>query len=180
MNGLIDLSAIEEKLKQGNVELDMLKEAVQRYEELGLELLKILDYAVKCASGDEREKLEKLYRQFARKNLSDLCETLRKRGRSLRTSSPEGVYKRFFDEGPTGLTFRLLELTRLGKREEVFHLLLREFVAAGEEMPFELVKAFDPIYSTEVFKTFVYSFLGGLLGPVYESSTGGISDEQSE
>lgn len=74
---------------------------------------------------------------------------------------------------PKAITFRVLELTRLGKREEVFHIILREFVNAQEEVGKNFVKAFNPKYSVEGFKVMVYSFLSALLGKEMEKNKEG-------
>ncbi len=77
------------------------------------------------------------------------------------------LHKRFYDEDkekPSGMTFRILELSRLGKRDEVFYILLREFVTAGEEFNEKLLKIFNPQYSIESFRVLLYSFFSGLFG----------------
>jgi hypothetical protein len=180
----LDLEPVKEELKRGDIKLETVKDAVKKYKDMGFELLKLLEYASKIAKGDERKEIERLYKEFAHKSSSDLCESLRRKARRLREISEDGVCQRFFkDNAPTGTTFRLLELTRMGRRDEVFHLILREFLSSGEEVPYELMKAFDPIFPIEIFKVFVYSFVGGLSKPAEKptaSGQGGDQDEQSE
>ena len=101
-------------------------------------------------------------------NISNMTEKLTKYGYGLRNSE---VYKRFYNidkKSPEGIVFRLLELVRLGKRDEAFYVILREFSTAQEEIGLYLVKAFNPIYPDDIFKTFIYSFLSGLLGKKLE------------
>ena len=115
----------------------------------------------KCKSKDKVSS--KLHNDVSSR-MSELCDRLKAYGEGLRGSA---VYERFYDKKkkmPRGLTFRLLELTRMGKRDEVFYIILREFANAQQEINQHLVKAFNPRYSIESFKTLVYSFLSGLLG----------------
>ncbi|MGC8778253.1 MAG: hypothetical protein ACP5Q4_06200, partial [Candidatus Caldatribacteriaceae bacterium] len=64
---------------------------------------------------------------------------------------------------PRGSAYRILELTRLGKRDEVFFSLLNVF--QGTEISPDLARAFNPVYPDDLFRVFIYSFLSGLLGP---------------
>ncbi|MEM4589278.1 MAG: hypothetical protein QXL73_04695, partial [Thermoplasmata archaeon] len=64
--------------------------------------------------------------------------------------------------------FRIMERVRHSQRSEVQYLITRIFVANKKEIPSLLVKAFNPIYSDELFKTFIYSFLSGILGETKE------------
>ena len=59
------------------------------------------------------------------------------------------------------MVFRLLELTRLNKKSDVYHLLLRAYVAAGVAFPDVLIDLFE-IRDDELFKTGVYAFISGL------------------
>lgn len=66
------------------------------------------------------------------------------------------------------LVFRLLELTRLNRKADVYHLLLRVYVARNMEFPSSLAKVFS-ITNSELFKTGVYAYISGLrLGDKYE------------
>ncbi|ABP65960.1 hypothetical protein Csac_0314 [Caldicellulosiruptor saccharolyticus DSM 8903] len=164
---------LEEAILQNQIEFKTFAQAVSSYKKLGFELEKILEWAVNNAKGEDKIKLWGLYKEFSLQNISELCEWLRWYGESLRNSK---VYERFFDKEkkvPKAITFRVLELTRLGKREEVFHIILREFVNAQEEVGKNFVKAFNPKYSVEGFKVMVYSFLSALLGKEMEKNKEG-------
>ena len=153
-----------EYINQNEIESSLFKKAVDDYKKIGFELEKILEYAAKNAKGENKSRLERLHDDISLQNISELCDELRAHGEELRGSA---VYKRFYNKDkkmPRGLTFRLLELTRMGKRDEVFYIILREFANAQQEINQHLVKAFNPRYSIESFKTLVYSFLSGLLG----------------
>jgi CRISPR-associated protein Cst1 len=69
---------------------------------------------------------------------------------------------RILKDNKSGLVFRLLELTRMGKKEDVYHLLLRAYVAESKTFPLELRTAFtvqDPL-----FKNSIYAFIASLTG----------------
>lgn len=66
-------------------------------------------------------------------------------------------------EEKKGLVFRVLELTRMGKKEDVYHLLLRAFIAESKPFPDELRKAFN-IDDPALFKNSIYAFIAGLRG----------------
>lgn len=57
--------------------------------------------------------------------------------------------------------FRLLELTRLHRKADVFHLLLRIYVAAGREFPEQLARLFT-VRDPNLFKTGIYAYISGL------------------
>jgi len=59
------------------------------------------------------------------------------------------------------LVFRLLELTRLNRKADVYHLLLRTYVANEMEFPTTLTHLFT-IPDDELFKTGIYAFISGL------------------
>lgn len=125
-----------------------------------LQLQSITEYLAKYSQ--RKDGWQKLYSALAAENAGVLCEKLRRYGFRLRDTT---VYERVYDvrKGqPKGLVYRILELTRLGKRDEVFFSLFSVF--QGVEISPDLAKAFSPVYSDELFRTFVYSFLSGLLG----------------
>ncbi len=57
--------------------------------------------------------------------------------------------------------YRLLELTRLGRRSEVYHLLLRTYMAHGREFPGELNKVFST-HDEEDFKLYMMAYISGM------------------
>lgn len=155
---------LEEAIQKNQIEFTQFKKAIDSYKELGFELEKILEYAANNAKDEDKVKLWALFNEVSLQNISELCDRLRRYGDLLKNSE---VHRRFYDEDkkvPRAIAFRVLELTRLGKRDEVFHMILREFVNAKEGVNHELVKAFNPKYSIETFKVLVYSFMSGLLG----------------
>ena len=71
---------------------------------------------------------------------------------------------RALKEEKSGLVFRLLELTRMGKKEDVYHLLLRTFIAESKSFPVELRDAFN-VKDISLFKNSIYAFIAGLISP---------------
>jgi CRISPR-associated protein Cst1 len=59
------------------------------------------------------------------------------------------------------LVFRLLELTRLNRKADVYHLLLRLYVAKNITFPAQLSNLFT-IQDSELFKIGIYAFISGL------------------
>ncbi len=60
-----------------------------------------------------------------------------------------------------GLVFRLMELTRLNRKADVYHLLLRLYVARNITFPAQLSKLFT-IQDSELFRNGIYAFISGL------------------
>lgn len=165
MNNVLNLEKLkelEEQIKSGNITYETLERVIEEYKKIGFYLEKLLEYAIKNTSKDNT-KLQRLYEEIRLKNIGNLCDELRNYGESLQRTE---LYKRLCDEKgkPSGMTFRILELSRLGKRDEVFYILLREFVTAGEEFNEKLLKIFNPQYSIESFRILLYSFFSGLFG----------------
>ncbi|MDK2836561.1 MAG: CRISPR-associated protein Cst1 [Thermosediminibacterales bacterium] len=65
------------------------------------------------------------------------------------------------DNSKKNLVYRLLELTRLNKKSDVYHLLVRAYVANGNTFPSSLARLFE-ISDAELFKTGIYAYISGL------------------
>ena len=59
--------------------------------------------------------------------------------------------------------FRILELTRLGRINDSYQMIMRILVSAGKEVPSELVKVLSE-QDQELQKSYIYAFLSGVLG----------------
>lgn len=119
------------------------------------EFIGLVDYASKIS--DEPDKYKKLLLKIKGKNMSDLIESFEGLGYAIKKDKN---LKDAFEH----MGYRLLEQTRVGKRDEVFHNILRIFVANKQKFPNILVEAFKPIYTDQMFKVFIFSFLSGLIG----------------
>ncbi|MBC7350866.1 MAG: hypothetical protein H5U08_00760 [Thermogutta sp.] len=152
------LQQLEDQLKAGTPDIDQFRQAYVALRELSRRLQSLLQWAGEDRRGKEDEKkFQGLYRQVAGWNASELMETLKRTGFALKKDS--GLKDVFDRQG-----YRILELVRAGKRDEAFHAILRIFVSAKREFPTQLVEAFKPVYSDELFKVFLFSFLSGILG----------------
>ncbi|GIX01857.1 MAG: hypothetical protein KatS3mg112_0794 [Thermogutta sp.] len=153
-----ELQQLEEQLKEGTPDVKEFYKAYDALTALSRRLQSLLQWAAEDRRGTENEKkFLGLYRQVAGWNASDLMESLKRTGFALKKNSD---LKDAFDRQG----YRILELVRAGKRDETFHAILRIFVSAKKEFPSQLVEAFKPVYSDQLFKVFLFSFLSGILG----------------
>ncbi|WP_027357654.1 hypothetical protein [Desulfofundulus thermocisternus] len=67
----------------------------------------------------------------------------------------------------SSLIYRLLELVRLGKKDEAYYLLLRSYIAESRPFPPVLTKVFQ-LQNANLFKNFMFSYIAGV-----QSNTGG-------
>jgi hypothetical protein len=170
MSTSTEVSSLEQRLEQLKKQLRTGEPLFDDFQEFHSDLRKIrrefqdlLQWAVEDRRGKENEKeFRGLYRQVAGWNASDLMESLKRTGFALKR---ERDLKDAFDRQG----YRILELVRSGKRDEAFHAILRIFVSAKKEFPSQLVEAFKPVYSEELFKVFLFSFLSGILGKEEET-----------
>lgn len=58
---------------------------------------------------------------------------------------------------------RILEQVRLGKRDTVIGMLMRNFIVRNVSIPSELIEALKPKYDTNLFRAFIYAFLSGFI-----------------
>ncbi len=117
------------------------------------EFQRLLEYAVELKK-DEKEFLE-LYRRVSDRNSSNFVDELTRKGYELKNKFGEDFNK-------SG--YRLLELTRIGERDEVYYSILKIFVANNKKFLDKLIEAFKPIYTEEMFKVFLFLFLSGIIG----------------
>jgi hypothetical protein len=161
------LSSLVKEKKDNSGELQNGLEEFEKFlKNLQQDFVKKLEYASRITKD---EKIDKLYRRWAQKNISDLIDKLRDEGGKV---AREKSLKEDFDK----VIFRLMELTRLGKRSEVFYGIYRIFIARNKEIPKVLCEPFKPIYSDEIFKVMIFSFLSGIMEKGGEKHGGGEED----
>ncbi|MGC9101255.1 MAG: hypothetical protein ACP5HC_08395 [Caldisericum sp.] len=147
---------LKNQLQEGNLDLKSFEQVYQRLQELQREFLRLLEWAIEDQRGKKyEEEFKTLYQKIAGWKVSELIEKLKEEGLRLRKSD---LKKAFDQQG-----YRILELVRAGKRDAVFYTILRIFVSAREKFPPELVEVFKPVYSDELFKIFLFSFLSSVL-----------------
>ncbi len=151
----------EQLIKTDAPSIDDFLQAYQQLKKLSRELQELLQWA----SEQHRTKKEfrGLYRQIVNWNASELIGSLKRTGLVLKQD--RGLKDAFDRQG-----YRLLELVRTGARDDVFHAILRIFVSAKKKLPGRLVEAFKPIYSDELFKVLLFSFLSSILGKEREDN----------
>lgn len=145
-----------------STQYNIFKGVIDALNNFKLQLQDLLEFTSKNVTNNQ-EKYRQLYVRLTQQNAKELCEKLRSYGFSLRNN--QEIYEKVYDsekKKARGLVFRILELTRLGKREEVFYSIFNIF--QGYEINSILARAFNPAYSEDLFKVFIYSFLSGLLG----------------
>jgi len=148
------LSSLVKEKKDNSGELQNGLEEFEKFlKDLQQNFVKTLEFASRITKD---EKIDKLYRKWAQKNISDLIDKLKRAGSKI---AKEKGLKEDFDK----VIFRLMELTRLGKRSEVFYGIYRILVARNKEIPKVLCEPFKPIYSDEIFKVMIFSFLSGIM-----------------
>ncbi|MCS7164423.1 MAG: hypothetical protein NZ845_05445 [Thermodesulfovibrio sp.] len=162
-----ELEELKTAIRNNNITEERVKLTLKKYRDLSFEIQKLLDYAVKITKGNEREKIYKIYKNLLNINAGEMAEKLRNLGYSLKNDpNYENVKEALSDQA-----FRILERTRHAQRSEVFYIIERIFIANNRNFPPLLVQVFNPNYSEEIFKTFIYSFLSGILG---EKEEGGL------
>jgi hypothetical protein len=159
---------LQEKIKSNHLNYEDFKNIISAYQDLALEFQKILESAWKLSKGEDKEKFRRLYAKFSNDIAGELTEQLYRIGRNLKKEE-EKLTSTFNNIG-----YRILERTRLGLRDEVCYMIVRAFYTNNKEVPEKLAEAFKPVYSEELFKTFIYSFLSGILG---ETKTEGGEEE---
>lgn len=157
----LTLDDLEVQLKKGDPNLYDFKAVFDSLKEDLVTLQQQVNYAKSLNREKERE-FERLHQDLAGHNATILMDKLRGYGYRLRKNS---ALRSAFEN----IGYRILEKARSGKRSEVYHMILRIFIAQKAEIPNILNEPFKPVYSKEMFKVFLFSFLGGVLGQEKES-----------
>ena len=149
----ITFEELEQQLKDAKPEYKKFREYYNNLKKQQMEFQRLLEYAIDLKK-DEIE-FQKLYREVTARNTSDLVDALMRKGYAFRKDLGDAFQN---------VGYRLLEQTRAGKRDDVYYGILRVFVSQNKKFPDDLVEAFKPIYTDEMFKVFIFSFLSGIIG----------------
>lgn len=106
---------------------------------------------------DEMKKVNKLLEDLRRSEPDFLIERLRRAG--YRSAQDNKSLKEAINKE----ALRILEQVRLGKRDVVIGMLMRNFTIRNVKIPSELVEALKPKYDTNLFRAFIYAFLSGFI-----------------
>jgi hypothetical protein len=172
---------LNEKVKNNTLNVADIDNTLNSLKKFKLELQSLLEYAVRYGNGNEKDEMQKRCKTLTLENQGEMVESLRNLGFSISMKKhikDNNEYNNDIHKALSLQAFRIIEKTRCGKRDEVYYMLARIFIANEEKFPFLLAKAFNPNYSEEIFKVFIYSFLCGALGDSNEkelekTSTGG-------
>lgn len=154
------LEQLREKARSGTITLKDLEDAIKEVENLTLGLMDFLNQVSYVLDEEDRGRLSDLRGHLAPLAYPVLFERVRSLAWALRDS---GIKE---DVSKSG--YRLINLARAGRKDEVAYLLTRIFLARSQPLPRDLVRIFSPAIPDDMFRTFLYAFVGILSG---ESST---------
>lgn len=155
----VTLEVIRSELQKEKIEdLEQFKSIFEQFhKELKNEVkefIKYLEWAYEKSGNNE--EIKKILEYWSGQNASDLIESLKRLGFSLKKDLGE-----YFEKSG----YRLLEQTRSGKRSDVMYGITRIFITNKQKMRDDLIEAFKPYYSDELFKCFIFTFLGSAIKP---------------
>lgn len=150
------LKPLEEQLKKREPSYQQFEHFYEELNKVHLKFQELVEVACKITN-DSREDFYKLQNKIARENVSTLIDKLQ--GLAYRYRNKNATLTEIFKDQ----IYRLLEQVRSGKRHEVFYGILRIFVSQREEFPYLLCTPFKPVYSEELFKVLMFSFLSSIL-----------------
>lgn len=151
------IQELQEKVVTGNFNYSDFDMYYKNISQEFSQFKKILEEA--CTLKKDDKNFYTLLYTISAQNSSVLIEKLKKLGYAIRKNKSHVLQNSIANMG-----YRLLEQTRAGKREDVYYGLLRIFISAKENFPLDLVEAFKPYYSDEMFKVFIFTFLSGIIG----------------
>ncbi|MBU2447376.1 MAG: hypothetical protein KJ666_17635 [Bacteroidetes bacterium] len=149
----IPIEKLKEQLSTNDLKYEDWNSCFYKLKNTQKELQNLLEYASDIKK--DEKKFKDLQRRLAGENATELIESLKRKGY---------VLKKELGDAFENMGYRLLEQTRAGKRDDVYYGILRIFVSNKRKFPDELVEVFKPIYSEEMFKVFIFSFLSGIIG----------------
>lgn len=157
------LEQLKEKINSDNFSYKDFEEYYKKLSQEYLEFQKRIEEA--CEIKKDDRDLITLLKKVKIRNSSELIDKLKNLGYSIRKGSNSAVRDSF-----SNLGYRLLEQARAGKRDDVYYGFLRIFISARDNFPPDLIEAFKPHYSDEMFKVFIFSFLSGVIGQEEQTS----------
>jgi len=149
---------LEEKVKeiqplQGEVKnelLQLFKKAQYELDDAKIHYLQLLEFLA-----DSDKEFNVLFQNASKRNFADCVDKLNSIG--IQRKKNEVLRKSFQSMG-----YRLMEQTRAGKKDEVFHGMLRLYMTSNQSFDKELLIAFKQS-NNEMFKVLIFSFLSGII-----------------
>lgn len=155
----ISIEKLKQQLSNENPKYEDFESCFYELKNTQKELQNLIEYASDFKrpgnKTEDEKKFKDLHRRLAGLNATEVIENLKRKGYT---------FKKELGTAFENMGYRLLEQTRAGEKDEVYYGILRIFVANKTKFPDELVEAFKPIYSEEMFKVFIFSFLSGIIG----------------
>lgn len=105
----------------------------------------------------ELKSVRVLLRDLQRSEPDFLIENLKRVGYAIAQNNKS------IKEAINKEALRILEQVRLGKRDAVVGMLIRNFAIHNIPIPSELVEALKPKYDLNLFRAFIYAFLSGFI-----------------
>lgn len=159
------LKELEEIIRNNkSPEIEKFLEFEKRLNSISNQFLSLIEYTVEAKdfiATQNRNKLSNLLKKLKGEKISVLMDEINNEGRWLRKQLGEAFEKS---------SYKILELTRAGKRSEVFYNIARIFITNGVEMPPGLKEAFKPHYDLQTFQSLIYSFLVSILSKEEDES----------
>lgn len=148
-----DLSWVEDLRKTVSlfISFDKLKDFIKALELVRDELKKDI------SKKEQLRTISGIIRDLERSEVDFFVEKLKRVGNSL-ASAHKSLKDAINKEA-----LRILEQTRLGKRDVVVGMLLRNFIIREIKIPPELIEALKPKYDMNLFRAFIYAFLSGFI-----------------
>jgi len=153
------LKPLEEQFQNSELKYEDFEKCFYELKNAQNQLQNMLEHASEIKRDEKRFK--ELYRRLAGKNASELIEKLARLRFALKKDKEKD---KDLEKAFEGSGYRLLEQTRAGRKDDVYYGILRIFVANNRKFPDDLIEVFKPIYSEEMFKVFIFSFLSGIIG----------------
>lgn len=149
----IDLNWLEEARKTFSlfIKFDKLKDFIKALECVKEEIEK------DGTKTKEKKTVNGLLKDLQRSEPDFLIENLKRSGYKIaqdNKSMRDAINKE---------ALRILEQVRLGKRDTVIGMLMRNFTIRNIKMPSELVESLKPKYDINLFRAFIYAFLSGFI-----------------
>lgn len=149
---------LEEKVKevqhlQGEAKnelLQLFKKTQYELDDAKIQYLQLLELLA-----DNDKEFNGLFQNASRNNFADCVDKLNSIGTQRKKN--EVLRKAFQSMG-----YRLMEQTRIGKKDEVFHGILRLYMTSNQSFDKELLIAFKQS-NNEMFKVLIFSFLSGII-----------------
>ena len=150
------VQGLQKRASRGEISLEDLRDVVHRVEHVFSETVRFLENYVRMVGGKERASVESLLKRLTPLSHHVLFEKVRQTAWSLRNEKDlkdlrESVEKQ---------GYRIINLARAGRRDEVAYLLTRIFLASGKALPDPLIRVFSPSVPDEIFRACIYAFVG--------------------